>query len=284
MTRTDAFPSLGPSFPIKAWDGVPADVERAEIRGNVIKDFAPLLRLKKLRSLEAMCDTPAQLEIVGQLRGLEILVLEHMGKGLEKIGELSKLKALRLFAFKAAGLAGIEGLAGLRYLDIEHAPKLSSLEPLRSLCRLEWLSISTPPSWDASRKTIKIDNLAPLADLGRLRFLSLRGVEPRSGGIAAIAELKHLEELVFSHVFSLTMEDYARLAAALPNTKGDCLAPTYRLSTHFSCKTCKDEELVWLTAPRRGAKHALCPKCDAKQLAAHVAAFDAIKREASGKL
>jgi hypothetical protein len=171
----------------------------------------------------------------------------------------------------------------LRFLDIEHAPKLSSLEPLRALKRLEWLSISTPASWDASRKTIKVESLAPLAALTRLRYLSLRGIEPKSDGLAPLAKLKQLDELVFSHVYSLPMADYARLAALLPDTKGDCLAPYYRLSTRFACKRCKDEELVWLTGPQSRAKHALCPKCDVKLLAAHVARFAEVKREASGE-
>jgi hypothetical protein len=280
MALADAFPTMRPSFAIKAWDGVPVDINRAEIRGNMVKDFAPLLRLKKLRSLEALCDTPAQVAIIAELNGLESLALEHLGKGLEKVGRLSKLKALKLFAFKAGSLAGLEGLTGLRYLDIEHAPKMSSLAPLRTLKRLEWLSISTLASWDASRKTIKVESLEPLSGLTHLRFLSLRGVEPISGGLAPLAGLHRLEELVFSHVYSVPMEDYARLAAALPKTKGDCLVPYYRLSTHFACKACKDEELVWLTGAHPRTKHSLCPKCEAGQLADHVAAFEKIRRKA----
>lgn len=67
------------SRPGSVTDGVPGDTERAEIRGNVAKDFAPP---RALRTLEAEPHTPAQLAVPGKLTGLEVLALDHLGQGL----------------------------------------------------------------------------------------------------------------------------------------------------------------------------------------------------------
>jgi hypothetical protein len=50
------------STPGSVTDGVPADTERADIRRNVVKDFAPL---RALRTLEAEPHTPAQFAVLG---------------------------------------------------------------------------------------------------------------------------------------------------------------------------------------------------------------------------
>src|SRR5215813_8391966 len=111
MPPAGGFPQPGPLHPIKSWDGVPPDISGAEINGVVVRDFKPLLALKKLRTLRAVCDTAKQLEIVGTLGGLRWLALDHCGaQGLVPIAGLARLEALSLFAFKAATLAGLEGL------------------------------------------------------------------------------------------------------------------------------------------------------------------------------
>jgi hypothetical protein len=107
-----------------------------------------------------------------------------------------------------------------------------------------------------------------------LRFLGLRGVEPQADGLAPLAKLARLEEIALSHVFSLSLTDYARLAAALPNAEGDCLQPTYRLAVRLPCKRCRETDVVWLTGPPPRGKRSLCPRCDARKLAEHIAAFE----------
>ncbi len=44
MTLADAFPATRPAIPIKGWSDLATDIERAEIHGRVVKDFAPLLK------------------------------------------------------------------------------------------------------------------------------------------------------------------------------------------------------------------------------------------------
>lgn len=283
MTLAEAFPPYRPAIPIKGWNDLPTDIERAEIHGRVVKDFAPLLDLKHLRTLEVSAPSAAQLALLGRLESLKVLAIDHPGRDLAPLAGLEGLQALKLFAFEASTFAGIEGLRGLRYFQIDHAPKLSSLEPLEHLPQLEWLSIMTPPGWDASRKTIKVASLTPLSRLRALRYLRLMGVEPKIDGLAPLASLTQLEVLDFSHVFTLTMADYAGLAAALPQTEGDCLRPTYRLNIRTLCKKCQEAELMWLTAPPSRARAALCPKCNATKLAAHVSAFERLKAQAASR-
>jgi hypothetical protein len=278
MHLEDAFPQPEPLYPIKSWNGVPPDITGAEIHGLAVKDFSPLRTLKKLRSLRAVCDTPKQYEAVGSLTDLRWLALDHCGAtGLRAFGRLTKLRALNLFAFKTASLDGMEALPALEYLQIEHAPKLASFGPLGGCSRLRWLWVSTPAGWDASRKTIKVESLAPLSHLASLEFLALMGVEPRDVSLQPLACLTRLKQLQFSHVFSVPMAEYARLAAALPNTKGDCLAASHATSVHMVCPKCKQADLVALTAPRPRAKAHLCLRCDAPALTAHETEFARLK-------
>lgn len=282
MTLADAFPAFRPAIPIRSWSDVPTDIERAEVHGRVVKDFSPLLDLGDLRTLEVSAPSPAQLKVLARLERLEVLAIDHPGRDVTPLHALAGLKALKLFSIEGTTLDGLDGLRALRFLQIDHAPKLGSLGPLGCLSQLEWLSLMTPPGWDAARKTIKVESLAPLSTLRALRYLRLMGVEPQTGGLGPLAALTQLEELAFSHVFTLAMADYAGLAAALPRTRGDCLQPSYRLNIRTLCKKCREAELVWLTAPPARTRAALCPNCDAAKLATHIGAFERLKAQAAG--
>ena len=280
MTLQDAFPRPRTFAPIKDWNRSHAAVTAAEIHGQVVKDFAPLTGLKKLKALRCSCRGRKQYDALAQLKSLEFLSLSYCDAGeLAGIGQNNRLRALELDCFTPPSLEGIEVFKELEFLSVFHAPKITSLAPLAELKKLKWLSISTPPSWDSSRKTIKVESFEPLSRLAGLQYLSLDGVEPRKGGLQALGKLKSLKELDFGHVYNLTMDDYAGLAAALPKTKGHCLEPHYHLNFKYPCKTC-GTNMVFLTAPKPRARQQLCPKCDVAAVAAHVDAFEQAKKRA----
>jgi hypothetical protein len=217
---------------------------------------------------------------IAALRRLRVLRLNGAtGEDLGFLGGLAELRILGLSSVTAASLRGLEPLRRLECLVIEHAPKITSLRPIDALSALRHLSISTPASWDASKKCIDVESLQPLADLSRLQRLTLRGVRPAAGGLRPLAGLKALVEVEISHVPTFGLEDFARLAAALPQASGNCLRPHFQMNFPWPCKRCETTQ-EWLTGAVGRQKRYLCPVCDKEKLAAHIAEFERIKRAA----
>src|SRR5262245_2584227 len=210
------------------------------------------------------------------LRRLRVLRLKGVaGDDIAFLSGLSELRILELSSCKAKSLRGLEKLQRLGCLIIDHAPNLSSLAEIGKLTALEDLSISTPPSWDAAAKCIKVATLQPLAQLSNLRRLTLRGVCPTEGALRPLESMTGLRQVEISHVPDFTVEDFARLAGALPQAKGDSLKPYFRMNFPAGCKRC-GETLEWLTGVS-GRGRSLCPVCDKDKLTAHVAEFRRIK-------
>jgi hypothetical protein len=101
---------------------------------------------------------------------------------------------------------------------------------------------------------------------------------PRDASLQPLARLTRLKQLAFSHVFTVPMAEYATLAAALPDTRGDCLRASHALHVRLLCPKCKEAGRVSLTAPHPRTKAQLCPRCDASKLAAHEADFTRLKQ------
>lgn len=274
MTST-TFPRPSEFLPVRDWDAPVELAEAVEIHGAQVADFTPLLTMPRLRSLWCSCDTAKQYAIVAKLQHLDFLRIDFCGKHrLQEIGRHSHVKALELNVFHPESLEGLESFAALEYLFIVHAPKITSFAPLASLAQLKGLLVTTPPSWDASRRTIRIQTIAPLSNLRQLEQLSLTGVEPTTDGLQPLHELT-LEALHISHVPSLTLEDYARLAAHLPHTVGACLQPTYQAAVKRLCPRC-GREMAWLTGTKPRAKKQRCPVCEAEVIQRHVDQFHKI--------
>ena len=88
-----------------------------------------------------------------------------------------------------------------------------------------------------------------------------------------------LRTIDISHVPDLGLEDFARLAGALPQAAGSCLQPHFRMNFPWPCKRCRTTQ-EWLTGAVGPQKRSLCPVCDKEKLAAHVAAFERIRQAA----
>lgn len=208
---------------IEGWDGVPANAGAVDIRGAQVKDFAPLAGLRKLHSLCCSCISAKQYAVVAGLKKLDYLWLVDPRKGsLAEIGTGSAVRTLRLEIFKPPTLDGLEAFESLEHLFIWHAPKITSLEPIGRLSKLRILVVSTPPSWDSSRRTIRIESLSPLARTG-LTHLSLTGVQPMDGTVKPLASLENLRELEIENLPRMASYGLDELARQRPDVVGRCL-------------------------------------------------------------
>lgn len=120
-------------------------------------------------------------------------------KSLEPLVELRNLEELVIASFPDESFEFLGKLEKLRFLRIMHIPKISDVGPLARLAQLTSLSLSTLPSWDASRKTTTIQSLEPLTAIPRLAHLELLGVCPPDKLLGPIEKCTHLETARFSH-------------------------------------------------------------------------------------
>ncbi len=187
------------------------------------------------------------------------------------------LRILRIS--EARALRGIEQLSQVRELVLSGSPRFHSLEPLAALRDLQFLTITTPPSWDASRRCLDVDSLEPLSGLNALISLSLCGVRPIHGRLQPLHKLTGLRTLSISHVYSFDLRDYADLAAHLPNASGTCLRPCYSLGFQLPCRKC-GRQMVGLAGTKPRARRFLCLSCNRALLQEH---FDGWNKAAGRK-
>jgi hypothetical protein len=213
--------------------------------------------------LDALIAAPA-------VRALKIRRASSLS-GLEK---LPKLEALDLD--EPESLVGLSALTRLKYLSMSHFTRIHSLQPLGALTALTGLSLSTIASWDASGRVLSVESFVPLSKLIHLAALNLMGVWPEDGSLEPLYRLKQIRYLNVSHVRQFRLRDFARLARALPETKGNCLKPYYFLpQISARCRKCKGPgDMAILTGSRPKTRRMLCESCDAGKLAEHVAAWN----------
>jgi hypothetical protein len=173
-------------------------------------------------------------------------------------------------------LDGLDRLTQLSSLTIYSFPRVHSLDTLGALTRLRQLHLSTPPSYDASRKVHHVDSLEPLGELRNLESLVMRGVLPTLGGLQPLHRLVLLRHLEITHVYVFTIDDYAQLARALPVTEGHCLVPYFEATWTGSCKKCGRQRLA-LTAPPPHTPSVLCSVCNRDRLDRHIESWNRAK-------
>lgn len=129
-------------------------------------------------------------------------------KTLAPIGEFKHLKALVINSLPDKDLAWLAGLSSLEYLWIQDARHVTDLSPLGKLQNLQTLSLSTPPSWDSSKKTLCVESLAPLTELKKLAHLELFGVHDHEYSLEAVKQCKKLKSARFSKYPAATLADF----------------------------------------------------------------------------
>ena len=113
-------------------------------------------------------------------------------RSLAPLANLRNLEELVIATCPDESLEFLGSLEKLRLLYILHLPKISDIAPLAKLSQLTSLSLSTLPSWDASKKVTVIQSLEPLAAMPQLVHLELFGVRPPDKSLRPLWNCNHL--------------------------------------------------------------------------------------------
>jgi hypothetical protein len=192
----------------------------------------------------------------------------------QNLGPLATLTSLRhLELTDPHVLDGLEGMQQIESLMLYAFPRITSLDAVGTLTNLRKLTLSTPPGYDASRKCYEVESFEPLARLADLEALTMRGIVPKTGGLEPIRRLTSLRRVDITHVYVFGLEDYARLAAALPRAEGHCLQPVFEASWAGTCPRCGSPRVALTSPPPRTPKTA-CPICDRERIERHLTAWN----------
>jgi hypothetical protein len=186
------------------------------------------------------------------------------------LGDLTSLEHLLVrWANHLSDLSWLDRLPHLRTLYLEDMNRLD-LDTLPELRTLEALHVGGG-MWS----TLKVSSLAPLTRLPALRHLTLSNVKPLDGSLVPLHALTELRQLSLPNFFAV--EECARLAAALPHTRGRILGPIYtepstraKGSPAFACARCGGPRVMLTGRPAL----LLCPSCDAARIAKRVARWE----------
>lgn len=244
---------------------VDADVAELAITGRT-KNIQRLTGFENLSSLWIAGLGPIQLKAITRLSKLQKLVIHDMRAGdLRPLAQMTALKTLVIWGnTKAESLAGIDLLGALDTLALENFERVHSLNPLAALTDLRALCIE-----GSMHSMMTIETLKPLERLKSLRELHLANLRVMDESLAPVAKLNQLEQVFIANMFSV--EEFARLAAALADTEGESLAPFRDIP--IDCDRCSAKKVLLAGE----GQPALCTLCDADRIAAHVERFNSIK-------
>jgi hypothetical protein len=192
----------------------------------------------------------------------------------QNLGPLATLTSLRHVELTDPHvLDGLDGMQQIESLMLYAFPRITSLDAVGTLTNLKTLTLSTPPGYDASRTCYEVDSFEPLARLANLEALTLRGIVPKTGGLEPIRRLTSLRRIDITHVYAFGLEEYARLAAALPLAEGHCLQPVFEAAWAGACPRCGSPRVA-LTAPPPRTPKTACPICDRERIERHLTAWN----------
>lgn len=248
-----------------AWDlGRVPDKDKKKVIAAWVKAIPSLTDVTRLRVWSQV--TQPLFDAIGELPQLEVLQLKWSSiHQLDAIANLRALKALSMgSSTRVESIAPLATLPSLELLEIESFKSITDFSPLLKLRSLRGLSV-TGSMWSQQA----IASLDPFAQMTWLRSLCIDTSHVAS--IRPLDKLTNLESLGVGG--RLPYEEYAWLAARLPNTECQWFQPYLDLSDsgHSPCKRCGMRSMVMLTG--RG-KPIVCRHCDEARLAKHVALFE----------
>lgn len=243
------------------------DMPVAKQKKRVAEWIEALPRMQAVKSLWFISRMPQELfDAACMLTNLENLDIGSSGiRSLSSIVNLNNLRHFRLG--QSGGVESVQPLAQLiklEWLYVEGVIKDTSLEAYGALTNLTGLGITGNEG-----KPLVVPSFAPLSALSNLRWLHLGAIRAGDGLLSPLAALQKLDYLGLPNRFAY--EEFARLAAKLPNARSDRLASYARYHSSVSpCRKCKTHGLV--NTNGIGGKW-LCPNCDAEALAKHIVRF-----------
>ena len=103
----------------------------------------------------------------------------HCGfRSLSELGRLQNLRKLEVAGYPDASLDPLRTLNRLEHLSILHLPAVTSLAPLSGLKGLRRLTLAALPAHDPASTPVDVESLAPLSSLPALEEVNLFGVRP----------------------------------------------------------------------------------------------------------
>lgn len=270
------FPALG-ATPLDDVGVAPPDAEFLALRGNAAH-IDSLPAFPALWMVWAAGLTDALVQALARMPRLRALWLYQVGRvDLSPLRAVAGLEHLTVaWAPHLTDLAWLGGLPGLRALYLDDVPRLN-LDTLPVLSRLEAIHIG-----GGMDTPVRIASLAPLTRTPAVRAVSLASVRVADGRLAPLAELGRLRYLSAPNVFA--PEESARLAVARPDVAGAVLSPIFAEPAHdadgrpvLPCGRCGRASLMVTGRPAL----VLCPGCDADRVARRVARWEAARAGAA---
>ena len=237
--------------------------------------------------------TAAHLERVTELKHLQALWANPASLPLLRAcAQAPALRAIYVCHFKRLAEVPLAGAPTLEHLMLGWAPQLVDLGFLQDLPALRTVYLEDMKRVDLATlphlpevtgfhlgggmwSALKVESLAPLTRLPRLRYLRLSNVRPIDGRLRPVSELRELRELYLPNFFEL--EEVARLAGALPNVISNTLTPVFApseggrpLSTAHLCPRCGGKREMMTGKPGS----LLCPACDATEYQRRIARWE----------
>lgn len=185
----------------------------------------------------------------------------------------------------------IENLNLLRRLYIGSSTKLLDLKFLKNQDKLQWFEVHEQKnmnSLDGFEKLInlkgfimsggihgkqKIDNISPLNNLHKLKYLGLASTYIESEDLSPICKLENLEYLDLPIYYP--MKEFAKVSKSLPNCDHGLKA--YRKNGN-SCTKCNKETMVY---PMNKRSRQLCLNCNTKKINELEIEFQRLKQESA---
>lgn len=163
----------------------------------------------------------------GELRRLCVRHFDPRSRDLSDLGNSVRLEQMRIIQTNIASLAGLKGLEDLRYLTIEYAPQLESLDALRDgHDQIRELTLSNAK---------RIKSYLPIASIGRLRRLQLGSCAP----MPDLKWVKGLNELDF-FAFVDTLVASNDLSPLLDLPKLEYVGTMNKRSYNYTSETLND--------------------------------------------